>query len=124
MHGCEYGGVNNTEIPNYVYRWTEREVLKTISAFAPQARHRLTFQYGHDLPQRAACESKKTVQCSLLSMAYPLYRVFAWLFPRQQNLLACMVEKPRLTDDLHPWVTSDPKEGLRLNRKWAAREYE
>jgi ubiquinone/menaquinone biosynthesis C-methylase UbiE len=27
---CKYGGVNNTEIPNFVFRWTEREVEKTI----------------------------------------------------------------------------------------------
>jgi hypothetical protein len=35
-----YGGVKNTPIPNYVYLWTEREVTKTISSFAPPIRGR------------------------------------------------------------------------------------
>ena len=34
----KYGGVNNTSIPNYIYRWTEREVEKTIRSFYPYAK--------------------------------------------------------------------------------------
>ena len=29
--GLQHGGVNNTEVPNFVYRWTEREFEKTIA---------------------------------------------------------------------------------------------
>src|SRR3989339_403735 len=39
-HHCKYGGVNNTCIPNYIYRWTEREVEKTIKSYAPHVRHK------------------------------------------------------------------------------------
>jgi hypothetical protein len=29
------GGVDNTNIPNFVYRWTEREVLKLMNSYKP-----------------------------------------------------------------------------------------
>jgi SAM-dependent methyltransferase len=46
----KFGGVNNTEIPNYIYRWTEREIQKTISSYAPFAKHQFLYQYGNDIP--------------------------------------------------------------------------
>ncbi len=30
------GGVDNSNVPNYVYRWTEREVLKLIKSYKPE----------------------------------------------------------------------------------------
>jgi SAM-dependent methyltransferase len=30
-----HGGLNNSEIPNYVFRWTKKEICKTILAFNP-----------------------------------------------------------------------------------------
>ena len=42
-HGLRAGGVANTSTPNYVYRWTEREVEKTVASFAPHVRHRIRF---------------------------------------------------------------------------------
>ena len=37
-NGFASGGVRNTAVPNYVYRWTERELEKTIASNAPHAR--------------------------------------------------------------------------------------
>src|SRR5205814_4551563 len=36
-----FGGVKNTSVPNYIYRCTEREVIKTISSYAPYAPSRV-----------------------------------------------------------------------------------
>src|SRR6266496_3290333 len=33
-----FGGVKNSSVPNYIYRWTEREVIKTIASAAPHAK--------------------------------------------------------------------------------------
>ena len=44
------GGVANTSTPNFVYRWTEREVEKTIASFAPHARHRIRYFREFELP--------------------------------------------------------------------------
>ena len=50
-HGLRSGGVANTSTPNYVYRWTEREVEKTVASFAPHARHRIRFFREFELPE-------------------------------------------------------------------------
>ena len=50
-HGLRAGGVENTSTPNYVYRWTEREVEKTVASFAPHARHRIRFFREFELPE-------------------------------------------------------------------------
>ena len=46
-----YGGVKNTSIPNYVYRWTEREVEKTIRSFYPYAEPEIHYRYASDFPR-------------------------------------------------------------------------
>ena len=43
------GGVDNTSIPNFVYRWTEREVLKLLNSYKPEIIHKINFDYGHHL---------------------------------------------------------------------------
>ena len=35
-NGYTRGGVRNGPIPNFIYRWTEREVMKSISAYHPE----------------------------------------------------------------------------------------
>ena len=45
-----YGRVANTEIPNYVYRWKEEEIRKTINCYAPYANHQICFDYDLNMP--------------------------------------------------------------------------
>lgn len=40
---CKGGGLNNTAIPNFVYRWTKREVRKTINSYDPAKIHKIDF---------------------------------------------------------------------------------
>ena len=35
------GGVDNTHIPNHVYRWTEREIIKLMKSFRPDLKHKI-----------------------------------------------------------------------------------
>lgn len=37
------GGLNDTDIPNFVYRWTTREVIKTINSYDPTKIHKIIF---------------------------------------------------------------------------------
>ena len=46
-HGCEYGGVANSAIPNYIYRWSRNDIQKTVECFAPYGEH--TYRYFHAL---------------------------------------------------------------------------
>ena len=43
------GGLLDTGIPNYVYRWTEREIKKTLQSYDPQKINLIKFEYTNDL---------------------------------------------------------------------------
>jgi SAM-dependent methyltransferase len=102
-HGLQAGGVANTSTPNYVYRWSEREVEKTVASFAPHARHRIRFFREFELPE-ALLEADKGARAGLLRVAAPVVTGVTKVLPRQANLFAFAIEKPRLPDDLQPWM--------------------
>jgi SAM-dependent methyltransferase len=102
-HGLQAGGVANTGTPNYVYRWSEREVEKTVASFAPHARHRIRFFREFELPE-ALLEADKGARAGVLRLAAPVVTGVTRVLPRQANLFAFAIEKPRLPDDLQPWM--------------------
>lgn len=117
----KYGGVANTEIPNYIYRWTESEVEKTINSFAPMAGHRFRFRYGSDKPD-AAMRRKGFVKKAVVSVLVPGYAIFTKIFPKQQNLFAMMVEKPEIPRDLYPWLRMEG-DTVRFNYEWSKERF-
>lgn len=110
-HGLESGGVANTSTPNYVYRWSEREVEKTVASFAPHVRHRIRFFREFELPE-ALVEIDRGVRSDLLRFAAPVVTLITRVLPRQANLFAFVIEKPRLPDDLQPWMRLEAGEVL------------
>jgi len=116
---CKYGGVNNTCIPNYIYRWTEAEVEKTINSYTPHVTHRFSYRYGFDAPS-ATKRSKTFYKKIIITILSPIYRLMVNLFPKQQNLFAFFIAKPVIPDDLQPWVKC--ADGvISFNESWAAR---
>ena len=75
------GGVDNTNIPNFVYRWTEREIYKLISSYKPNLKHDINFAYDYDL---------KFTNNVLIKF---LFSIFFKIFKKQQNLLAIYIDK-------------------------------
>ena len=69
-HGLRSGGVANTSTPNYVYRWSEREVEKTVASFAPHARHRIRFFREFELPE-ALVEIDRGARANVLRWRVP-----------------------------------------------------
>ncbi|HYK06611.1 MAG TPA: methyltransferase domain-containing protein [Gaiellaceae bacterium] len=102
-HDLRSGGVANTSTPNYVYRWSEREVEKTVASFAPHARHRIRFFREFELPE-ALVEVDRGARASVLRLARPVVTGITKVLPRQANLFAFVIEKPRLPADLQPWM--------------------
>lgn len=100
--GFRTGGVANSAVPNYVFRWTEREVEKTIRAAAPERRHRFVWFRELELPVSVLEQSGKS---AWRFARLPLKALVAVL-PRQANLFAFAV----LKGDLQPWMRteSDP----------------
>jgi len=90
------GGVRNSAVPNYVYRWTEREVEKTIASAAPQRRHRFVWFRELELPVSVLELGGKG---KWRFAAAPLQLVTK-VFPRQANLFAFAVFR----EELQPWM--------------------
>lgn len=121
---CQYGGVNNTEIPNYIYRWTEREIEKTIQAYAPYCQHKFHYRYAAAFPVTPEVEIKGQIKATFLKLVRPFYLVFAKLFPRQQNLFAFYIEKPSIPGSLFPWLVFDENERkIKFNKQWGDQKY-
>lgn len=121
---CEYGGMNNTQIPNFVYRWTEREIEKTIQAYAPYYSHKFLYKYGTAFPCTPELEAKGHYKKIFLTVMRPLYWLFAKTFVKQQNLFAFYVEKPATFNFVFPWLVFDEKKGeVRFNKKWGDQKY-
>jgi SAM-dependent methyltransferase len=110
-HGLRSGGVANTSTPNYVYRWSEREIKKTVASFAPHARHRIRFFREFELPE-ALVEIDRGARANVLRMARPVVTMITRMLPRQGNLFAFLIEKPRLPSDLQPWMRVEEGELL------------
>jgi ubiquinone/menaquinone biosynthesis C-methylase UbiE len=102
-HGLAAGGVANTSTPNFVYRWTEREVAKTVASFAPHARHRLRFFREFELPDVLADAARGPRGLALRTLR-PVVGLVTKILPRQANLFAFAIEKPQLPQDLQPWM--------------------
>jgi SAM-dependent methyltransferase len=107
------GGLRNGPVPNYVYRWTEREIVKTIASAAPERRHRYVWFRELELPVSVLELSGKR---RWRLAARPL-RLVTKLVPGQANLFAFAVFK----EGLQPWMRTEtePDEaeiGRRLRR--------
>lgn len=86
------GGVDNTSIPNFVYRWTEREILKLLNSYKPEIKHKIYFNYGHHL---------KFTSSKLIMI---FFKIFFFFFAKQQNLLSIFINKDEKVREYKPWI--------------------
>jgi ubiquinone/menaquinone biosynthesis C-methylase UbiE len=118
----KYGGVGNGPIPNYVYRWTEQEIVKAIQCYAPHARHDIRFIHKMRIPWTQLRHRRNKAFYYTVRFAQPLLKLLEFAFPKQSNNFAAVVLKPDLPLDLHPWLRQDG-ETIRLNDEWLAARY-
>lgn len=110
-----HGGLNNTEIPNHIYRWTEAEFKKTIRSYNPTGPHDFQFSYGLNLPFDAATYKKTSLKRNVLLVARPFLWAFTKVFKRQCNSFAMIATKPATT---WPWLNASG-EALRFDPAYA-----
>jgi SAM-dependent methyltransferase len=95
------GGVADTGVPNFVYRWTEREVEKTIASYDPAQVSDIRFFYDLRLPiQRFERSGNRTMR-ALGMLVEPMSRIFAAVLPKQCNEFAFAISKTGLQQ---PWI--------------------
>lgn len=112
------GGVDDTSVPNYVYRWTEREVEKTIATFAPHLRHTFDYRYGLALPQTPKVIRHVPVRAALIGALRLLAAPLGMLLSRQRNLFAARIRKPEGESSLQPWLTVNADGELMFDQAW------
>ena len=120
--GLGHGGVRNTLIPNYVYRWTEREVEKTIASYAPHVKHQISFFYDLRFPFVTLVDRHPIFMLTSIAL-YPFARLTGKIFPRQSNLFAFCIKKPELPGELLPWLKLEGDE-VALNMPWIRKRYD
>ena len=95
------GGVRNSHIPNYVYKWTENEVKKTVNSFIPQYQHKFHFYYGLLVPVERLRMSKNYFKKIIAYTGKFIIPILTGLFKKQGNLFAFIVVK---NIELQPWL--------------------
>jgi len=112
-----WGGVQNTDVPNFVYRWTEREVRKTLASYDPTGDPRVRCFYDLRVPGAAAAQLRSPPIRALARVAVPLARSVLRVVPRQANAIAVAVDKLDPRTDHHPWLVAD-EDGARADATW------
>jgi SAM-dependent methyltransferase len=100
-HDFQAGGVRNSAIPNYVYRWNEREIEKTVAAFEPHQRHRFRYFREFELPESLLEMRANRLAAAAVRATKPVVAAITRAFPSQGNLFAFAVEK---TGEVQPWI--------------------
>jgi hypothetical protein len=99
--GMQTGGVAHTGVPNLIYRWTEREVYKTVRTADPAHEPNIEFFYHLQLPhERFEKTSRPLLRYSLLAMT-PILEAIGRVFPKQSNEFGFLIKK---SERLHPWL--------------------
>jgi SAM-dependent methyltransferase len=115
-NGLQAGGVGNSATPNFIYRWTEREIEKTIRTFRPAGRAGFRYFSALRVPEERMRSMKNRLVAGSLRVLLPVVRLFATVFPGQSNCFAFAVTK---VAELHPWMVD---EGT-LDAEWVGRRY-
>jgi len=117
-----FGGVKNTSVPNYIYRWTEREITKTIASFAPYSRPKVVCFHAFE-PFIGNLKGRRTLKGLLvIYAAYPILWLITKIFKRQCNLFGFAVLKSKLSRDLFPWLKLDNDKAT-INRQWVEKNF-
>jgi len=97
----KYGGYRNSHIPNYVYRWTEREVKKTVASYLPIHKHSFHFFYDFTLPVQRLSMSPNPLKRLMVNTAVLMLPVIKFFFRKQGNNFCFVVSKQ---GELQPWL--------------------
>jgi len=100
---CAYGGVANSEIPNYVLRFSEHELRKLARSIYPHGRPQLRFYKALRInTSRIAKLRNPFLKYSLLPLARILTAV-AGIVPLLANNIAFVIQPPG-ERHVHPWI--------------------
>lgn len=109
----ETGGVRDTPVPNYVYRWTEREVAKTLASADPVHAAAIRYFYNMRFPEPRV-KRARGMRRVVLELSRLPFAVLTGIFPRQANVFGFLIDKA--ARQRQPWLNSACDN---LNADWA-----
>lgn len=86
------GGMDGTTIPNYVYKWTEREVEKLIKSYKPTVKHVYNYNYYFTNDNLANIRNKIFLNSLFNTLSF-LFKIFFRVFKKQSNLMSVVIIK-------------------------------
>ncbi|MDO8389793.1 MAG: methyltransferase domain-containing protein [Actinomycetota bacterium] len=101
VQGGTHGGMRNGPVPNYVYRWTEREFTKVLASYDPSGVVAARYFYGLRLPLERLRLAGSRGKLLLVGLATLPLRVLVRVAPRQGNEFAMWAATRRAP---WPWV--------------------
>jgi SAM-dependent methyltransferase len=100
------GGVADTGIPNFVYRWTERDVRNTIASYDPAFVPHIRFFYDLRIPIQRFTRNGNQAMRFIGLLVEPLSKLFAAVAPKQCNEFAFAISKAKI---VQPWISGNPQ---------------
>jgi SAM-dependent methyltransferase len=110
------GGVANDPLPNFVYRFSRREITKTARAFYTHGDPRIYFYHQFDLPTRQLELRRRRLPLMFARLIEDPLRAVARVAPQAANRIAALVLAPTAAQR-HAWLESSD-EGLRPRNTW------
>ena len=117
-----FGGVANTRIPNYIYRWSEHDVRKAALCALPWGTPLIRFFYAMRYNRRRYREMRNPVFGAIAAIGGPMLALLQKLFPRIGNRFGFFIAKPGGDDELHPWIRKEGG-GFDLRDEWVRQRY-
>jgi ubiquinone/menaquinone biosynthesis C-methylase UbiE len=85
------GGVDGSNVPNYVYRWTEREIKKLFYSYQPDKNINIFFNYQDNIFNEGL--SNNLIKKIIITFSYIFLKIIFFLFPKQKNLMSIYIDK-------------------------------
>jgi SAM-dependent methyltransferase len=120
LSGGKTGGYRNGPIPNYVYRWTEREFEKVVKSYQPAYRVDFKYFYGLQVPLQRFAMARSPIFRTAGRLLQGVSTLFPYVFPRQGNQFAMVAVK---TSVLQPWLAMEGG-NLRFREEAMAKKYD
>lgn len=113
------GGVENSEVPNFIYRWNKSEVKKTVNSFLPHVINHFHFFHHYQFPVERLKRDKSFIIRITLPLLIFLVSLMKILLPKQANEFGCVIVKGKV---LQPWLKGNLK-NYNLNKDFIRKNY-
>ncbi len=114
------GGLRFGGIPNWIYRFSGREFEQTIRTAHPEAGHRFVILPRLVVPWHRF-RGKWNMKAVLVKLLSPFF-LMARKMPLFANNVGLAVLKPKLPDDLQPWLKQENGE-IKVDQDWVEKEW-